>query len=157
LFASLGEAKGFEAELYPYFPTLTNRKEVFGNQLIYDENDRVTGEVERMLIAATSISFDVLHALVQKHNGAFIPAHIDRDSFSVLSNLGFLPPHLCINTLEVSRSGVENGFIDNNTGRFPDNRFIISSDAHQLWNISEKSHILTLPERTAEAAIEFLR
>ena len=156
LFNSIEPAQSFEDELAPYFSKLPNRIDIFGSQIIYDENDSVIGEMERMLIAPTSISFDNLYSLTQKYNGAFIPAHIDRTSFSVISNLGFIPPHLKINTVEVSPNGVENGFCEKNEDAKMRN-ILTSSDAHQLWSISERENFLLLPERTAEAAIDYLR
>jgi hypothetical protein len=157
LFSSMEKAHGFEVDFSRYCATLPNRKDIFGNQFLFDAEDNVIGELESILIMPTSITFDELYYLAQKHDAAFIPAHIDRDSFSVLSNLGFLPPHLKINTLEVSRNGVKNNFLEKNAGRFPENHFIFSSDAHQLWNIAEKEYFLKLPERSAEAAIDYLR
>jgi len=157
LFYDLESAYSFEKELTPYFSSLLNRIDIFGHQLLFDENDNITGEIERMLIAPSSITFDDLYSLVHKHGGAFIPAHIDRDSFSVISNLGFLPPHLDINTIEVSAKGVENGFISRNAAFYPDKKMIVSSDAHQLWNINERENSLMLHQRSAKAAIDFLR
>jgi len=157
LFYDIESAQSFEAELAPLYSTLPNRVSIFGNQILFDENDHITGKMERMLFAPVSISFDMLHQLVNKHEGAFIPAHIDRDSFSVISNLGFLPPHLSISTLEVSPGGMERGFYKSNPDLFTDKNVIFSSDAHQLWAINEKEHFLMLPERSARAAIDFLR
>jgi len=157
LFCSLDYAISFEAELSSFYSTMENRVDIFGNQLVIDESDRITGKVERMLIAPTAISFDDLYHLTQKYSGAFIPAHVDRDSFSVLSNLGFLPPHLSIKTIEVSPGGIEKGFDTQNADLFIKNKMVISSDAHHLWSISEKSHFLMLPEKTAKAAVDFLR
>jgi len=157
LFSDLESAMNFESELTPYYSTLSNRIDIFGNQTLYDEEDRVTGEVERMLIAPTSISFDELYSLAHKHQGAFIPAHIDRSSFSVISNLGFIPPHLRINTVEISPVGAENGFDVHNADKIGNRKPICSSDAHQLWTISERRKFLSLPTRTAKAAIDFLR
>ena len=157
LFSSLESANSFEKELIPFFSALSNRTDIFGHQLLFDENDNITGEVERMLIAPASISFDELHSLTNKHGGAFIPAHIDRDSFSVISNLGFLPPHLDINTIEVSSKGAEAGFFSRNADAYQDKKMIVSSDAHQLWRISERENSLLLHERSAKAAIDFLR
>jgi len=157
LFEDLDSARNFEAELATFFSAMLNRVKIFGNQILFDEKDRIIGEIERMLIAPLSISFDDLYHMVHKHGGAFIPAHIDRDSFSVISNLGFLPPHLEINTVEISQAGVEKGFAKQNADKFAQNKIIISSDAHQLWSINEKEHCLMLPERTAKAAIDFLR
>jgi len=157
LFCDIESALSFETELTPFFTTLSNRVNIFGNQILLDENDCITGEMERMLIAPLSISFDMLYNLVQKHNGAFIPAHIDRDSFSVISNLGFLPPHLNINTIEISAGGVEKGFDKLNAELYADKKMIFSSDAHQLWAINEKAHFFMLPELSAAAVIDFLR
>jgi len=157
LFSDLESSKRFEIELAPYYSTLSNRIDIFGSQILYDEEDRVIGEEERMLIAPTTISFDDLHRLVNKYHGAFIPAHIDRSSFSVISNLGFIPPHLEINTIEISPMGVENGFDVHSADLFGSRTAIFSSDAHQLWIINERKKYLSLPSRTAEAAIDFLR
>jgi len=157
LFSNIESALSFEAELTPFFSLLANRIDIFGNQILFDHEDQAVGELERMLIAPSTITFDDLHKLAYKHGGAFIPAHIDRSSFSVISNLGFIPPHLEINTVEISPLGAENGFDKHNAGLFGSRTTIFSSDAHQLWSINEKRHFLSLPERTAEAAIDFLR
>ena len=157
LFSNLESALCFEEELTPFFSALKNRVDIFGHQFIYNENDNIIGEIERMLIAPASISFDDLYELVHKHGGAFIPAHIDRGSFSVISNLGFLPPHLDINTVEVSTRGIENGFVKENADLYSEKKMLFSSDAHQLWGISEKENFIMLPERSAGAAIDFFR
>jgi len=157
LFSNLDAAKSFETEMTPFYSTLSNRIDIFGTQTIYDENDHVIGELERMLIAPTSISFDDLYHLVHKYQGAFIPAHIDRSSFSVISNLGFIPPHLKINTVEISPIGAENGYHLLNPDLVGNRTTIFSSDAHQLWTIKDGIRFLSLPNRTAEDAIDFLR
>ena len=157
LFSDLEAAYGFETELVPWFSPLANRVEIFGEQLLYDENDLITGKMERMLIASTTVSFDELYSITQRYGGAFIPAHVDRDSFSVISNLGFLPPHLSINTVEVSPGGIKAGYDRENAGLFPNSRMIFSSDAHHLWAINEKKHFLMLPERSSKAIIDYLR
>ena len=157
LFHDIGSALGFEKELDPYFSTLANRTDIFGHQILYDEHDNSVGEIERMLIAPATITFDDLYDLTHNHGGAFIPAHIDRSSFSVISNLGFLPPHLNISTIEISSLGVENGFYEQNKELYSKHKMIYSSDAHQLWDINEKKNCLQLPRRSAKAAIEYLR
>jgi len=156
-FSDLETARIFESELFPFYSTLINRADIFGNQFLFDEYDRKTGEEKRMLIASASISFDNLFLLVNEYGGAFVPAHVDRDSFSVISNLGFLPPHLSIRSIEVSIAGAKNGFDKHNEEFFPQQKIIFSSDAHQLWNISEKDHYILLPELSAKAAVDYLR
>jgi len=157
LFKDIDKALSFEAGLAPFFSTLANRIDIFGNQILMDESDNTTGDLERMLIAPTSVSFDELYLMVDKYDGAFIPAHIDRGTFSVISNLGFIPPHLKIGTVEISPIGAENGFDVHNTNLIGERNTIFSSDAHQLWLINERRRFISLPNRTAEAAIDFLR
>jgi len=149
LFDNIDNAQFFESEMDYFYSTLDNREEIFGAQLLFDENDKNTGSLKRMLIAPSLISFDHLHQITQKYNGAFIPAHIDRDSFSVTSNLGFLPPHLDINTIELSS--------EDESSQYSDKKIVYSSDAHQLWAINEKKHFLLLPELSAKAAIKALQ
>jgi len=148
LFDNIERAKAFDSEMSYFYSTLLNREDIFGSQLLFDENDSNTGTVERMLIAPSLVSFDHLYEIVQKYGGAFIPAHIDKDSFSVTSNLGFLPPHLEINTIELKS--------EEKAGDYPGKNILYCSDAHQLWDIKEKKHFLELPELSAKAAIKAL-
>jgi len=157
LFDDIESAQSFETELMPYYSTLSNRVDIFGEQILFDANDKIIGEMERMLIAPTTVSFDELYTLTHKYNGAFVPAHIDRSSFSVISNLGFIPPHLEISTVEVSQNGLDHGFCNQNTDISAKNKIITSSDAHQLWAISERDNFIMLPELSAKAVIDFLR
>jgi len=149
LFDNIDSAGRFDSELNYFYSTVANREDIFGYQVLYDSEDNILGSVERMLIAPSLVSFDHLHEITHKHGGAFIPAHVDKDSFSVTSNLGFLPPHLEINTIElVSEDEAKN---------YPDKKIIHSSDAHQLWTINDKKHSLSLPELSAKAVVDFLR
>ena len=157
LFKSIEASSDFEAELSPDYSKLINRTDIFGDQILYDASDNITGKMERMLIAPTAISFDDLYIMTHKHGGAFVPAHVDRDSFSVISNLGFLPPQLDIKTVEITLKGMAEGYGERNADMFPKCNMISSSDAHQLGAISDRIHFLMLPERTAEAAIDYLR
>jgi len=157
LFSELTDAMSFDAELSDYYPAMSNRIDIFGKQVIYNESDQVIGELERMLFAPTTISFDELYELVNYYGGAFIPAHVDRDSFSVMSNLGFVPPHLNIRTIEISPHGIENEYEKQNAEQFKRHQVISSSDAHQLWKINERRNFMMLPSRTAKAAIKNLR
>jgi PHP family Zn ribbon phosphoesterase len=156
MFCDLETALAFENRLSPHYSDFPNRKDIFGDQLLFDENDNFVGEVDRMLLSATSISFDDLHALVSEFGGAFIPAHIDRSSYSVLSNLGFLPKYLNIPTVEVSNNGLKRNFLDKNNQIPPDTRIVTSSDAHYLWDIAEKGQLLSLCKYSPNGIIEFL-
>ena len=68
-----------------------NREDIFGKQQIMNEKDEVTGTVENLLINAVSVSFDDVFPLVSEYHGIAYPAHVDKTSTSLISNLGFVP------------------------------------------------------------------
>ena len=157
LFRDMESASVFEEKLSVFYSPVKNRPDIFGRQIIYDEKDNETGEIERMLMAACLVSFDDLFLMVTDLGGAFIPAHIDRQSNSVISNLGFIPPHVNITTVEVSPRGIAGGFLENNPKHIGNRRVITSSDAHQLWKIAERERYFEIEEKSAEAVIKHLR
>lgn len=155
LFPDLAAALDMGEELYAALPPVANKPEIFGDQLILDEEDRVTGQVDKLLINAVSFSIEAIFEKVRQRGGVPIPAHIDKSAYSVLSSLGFLPPELEAHTVEVSPRGVEKGFVP--PGSHP-LRVISSSDAHGLetWSAHEPSR-LELPAVSAHAILEMLR
>jgi hypothetical protein len=71
--------------------------------------------------------------LIHGHGGMAIASHVDRPSFSVLSQLGFLPPDVPFDAIEVSpvghRAGRSSAY--EATG-YP---VVVSSDSHFLTEI----------------------
>ena len=92
LFPTLEDALAFDALVYERLMPVPNREEIFGKQQIMDKEDKVTGTVENLLINATSISFDDAFSLAESYHGIAYPAHVDKASTSLISNLGFIPP-----------------------------------------------------------------
>ncbi|MBO5060062.1 MAG: PHP domain-containing protein [Clostridia bacterium] len=104
LYPSIDAAEEAAAVVYKSLPDIKNRPDIFGEQLFMDEDDNVTGYEEKLLISPTSLSFDALFDLVKSVGGIFVPAHVDRHSYSVLTNLGFIPDNLDIKCIEVSKA-----------------------------------------------------
>ena len=82
-------------------PPLKNRPEIFGRQIIMNSDDEETGECDKMLITACNISVVDVFQLFLIWGHAY-PAHIDRDSYSVLVNLGGVPDSYKGRYLELS-------------------------------------------------------
>jgi PHP family Zn ribbon phosphoesterase len=80
----------------------TNRPELFGDQVVANEFDEVEGFNDRLLISAAQISLVELVKEVHRLGGLSIASHVDRPSFSILSQLGFVPKDLELDALEVS-------------------------------------------------------
>lgn len=117
-------------------PDITNVPEIFGNQLIMDQKDRIIGQRKELLISSVDLSLEEILDEVNKREGALVPAHIDRPSHSVISQLGFMPESLRHGLVEISR------YDNQYTSMFPAEKVLYSSDAHYLWEILERVSFL---------------
>jgi hypothetical protein len=80
----------------------TNRPELFGDQVVANEFDEIEGFNDRLLIGATRLALDRVIKEVHGLGGLTIASHVDRPSFSILGQLGFIPPNLQLDGLELS-------------------------------------------------------
>jgi 3',5'-nucleoside bisphosphate phosphatase len=105
-------AAAADIELPPWRP-LAPRTSAAGtrqpDQQLMDAKGCVTGIEERMLAAASRFSLSETVELIHRHGGLAVAAHMDRRSFSVPGQLGFLPPEVPFDGLEVSAAGVARG------------------------------------------------
>ena len=65
LFPKLENAMAFDEYVYSTLPSIKNRPEIFGDQLLCDEEDNTIGQVEKLLINASGISFSELGMLMK--------------------------------------------------------------------------------------------
>ncbi len=79
-----------------------NNPEFFGEQHLCDERGFVVGQETKMLIGATQMSVEEVVESIHRLGGLAIASHVDRESFSLLSQLGFVPEGLEIDALEIS-------------------------------------------------------
>ncbi|OPY91296.1 MAG: hypothetical protein A4E73_02118 [Syntrophaceae bacterium PtaU1.Bin231] len=109
----------------------------------------------RLLIGATDLALEEIVSRVRAAGGVAIASHIDRESFSVIGQLGFIPGEIRFDALEISRkTGITAGRI-----RFPeysDYAFIETSDAHFIRDIGTACTSITMAEPTiAELKMAF--
>ncbi len=150
-FPTLSAAYDMEKAVKASMTPIKNRREIFGHQLYMNELDEVIGEEENLLVSASGLDIYEVVALAKKCGGIAVPAHIDRTSYSVLSNLGFLPPDLVVSALEITPQNR-----DELMKNYPDFLILTNSDAHYLENISEREYSVDLPRKTAQNLIDFL-
>jgi PHP family Zn ribbon phosphoesterase len=106
-----------------------NNEKRFGEQVVVNDHDEVLDFNQRLLIGATELPLDDIVSTVHRLNGLAIASHIDREGFSLIAQLGFIPPGLPLDAVEVSNKAKIADF----TGlAFP---LITSSDAHKLDDI----------------------
>ena len=101
-FPDIDSAEKMEAEIRKNMSGIKNREEIIGKQLFMDSEDNIIGEEELLLVSATKLGISEVFELAKKYNGVAVPAHIDRSSYSVLSNLGFIPQELDVTAVEIT-------------------------------------------------------
>ena len=103
LFDTLEQALTWQGTVYDHLPERPNPEDVLGAQYVVDaEGDYLRTET-RLLLTSSDLSLDDVVRRVRALGGLAIPAHIDRPSFSLLANLGFVPPSLDVPALELFR------------------------------------------------------
>lgn len=128
----------FQAYIEANIQRIPNNVDYYGYQLVVDAEENVVDEVDYLLISTTTQSIYEVQAKVASLGGLFIPAHIDRPKFSISSQLGFVPPDLQYDALEVSRYSTPSAMLKANPfiGR---KRFVRSSDAHYIGDIAKQT------------------
>ena len=91
LFAKLENAITFGEIITKRLIAVTNDPEQWGDQIVVNADEEIEAEVDLLLVNATTIPLDELAILVHGNGGLFIPAHVDRAAFSLMSQLGFVP------------------------------------------------------------------
>ena len=126
-------------------------KDIFGRQLYLNEKDEVMGEEHQLLVCASGLSIEQVFSLTSNYGGASVPAHIDRSSSSILSNLGFIPPDLPVSALEITAKG--RAELEQKYAGF---RILTNSDAHYLEDIAEPEFSLDLEEKSIDCFLHYL-
>ncbi len=138
LFRDLEAAMDFDKFVESKRMPIKNKPEIFGRQLLIDENDEICGEEEILLINASSLSLEEAFREVIGRDGVCYPAHIDRSSNGIISMLGDFPPEPRFTAYELN----DMASFGDCRSRFPiiTERGLVhvqSSDAHYLTDISE--------------------
>ncbi len=131
-FPTIEAAEKMEELIFRNSTFVKNRPEIFGRQLYLNAEDEIVGEEERLLVMASGLTAKEVFYLVRELGGVPVPAHIDRTSYSMVSNLGFLPPELSVSAVEITNANRESWEKD-----YPESTILTSSDAHYLGDIAE--------------------
>ena len=141
LFPGLEQAMAFDAYVHGRLPPVENRPEIFGEQRILNADDEIIGYEPYLLINAADISIEEVVPLVKTFGGICYPAHIDKSSTSVFSNLGYFSPDWGFGAVEIADRSRIAEFAPQIPG-FESLLVLHSSDAHYLWDISQGENAL---------------
>lgn len=138
LFEELTNALNFDSFVNGHRILIPNRVDIFGEQPIMNGNDEIIGTEEYLLSNATDISVDEAAKHVASYGGICYPAHVDREANSLIAVLGTFPDYadfLCAGFHNPDKIGEMCEKYPELQKRKP----LVSSDAHFLWDIRDKS------------------
>ncbi len=156
LFETVEGAMAFDSHIYKNMPHIENRAEIFGEQRILDENDELLGLEDNLLLVSSFIGVNEVYVLAAEYGGVAFPAHVDRDSYSVLASLGSIPPEAGFTAAEVTRDCD----LDRLREQAPELRDLLilrDSDSHYLETLADPPGRIELSEKSARAVVETIR
>lgn len=156
LFPDVGSAERFSDYVLSTMPDIKNRPDIFGEQLIMDDKDNVIGQQEKLLTLASSISISEVQPLVESYNGVCYPAHIDRSSYSVLSNLGMITEDMGFSAVEMTADADRETLVKLHP-ILDGVRVFVDSDAHYLENMRDAQNVIELNENSTKAVIDYIK
>jgi PHP family Zn ribbon phosphoesterase len=134
LFEDFNALNEFQHYIDQHLTIIPNNPDLLGYQAVVDEDENILEEIENYLGASLDVSIDEVEKKVHELSGIFIPAHIDRPRNSLFSQLGFFPPGLKVEALQISK------LADEKSARKkyrinPDITLVKFSDAHYLGDL----------------------
>lgn len=149
LFPDLEHAMAWDEFVSAHLVPVRNKEEIFGRQQICSEDDEIIGKVENLLINVTDISFDDVFELVTRYGGIMIPAHLDKETTSLISNLGSIPPESRFTCAEIH--DMSNFHRLKRAHPYLERcRIISNSDAHYVKDI--RTPLYTIESRSLDPA-----
>lgn len=103
LFDTLEQSAAYQAVIDAALPDRLNDPDFFGEQYVVDETGDFIRQDDRLLLTSTALSLEQAVQEAQALGGLAIPAHIDRQAFGLIAVLGFVPPGLPVDALEITR------------------------------------------------------
>jgi PHP family Zn ribbon phosphoesterase len=103
LFDTLEQLQALQILVDNTLPNIKNNPEFFGEQFVVDSTGDFIRRKEQLLITSSSLSLKEAFSAVKDLGGLFIPAHINRQAFGLIFNLGFVPTDVDFPALEISR------------------------------------------------------
>jgi len=103
LFEKVRQLRSWEKLVQLHMSGLLNDEKHFGGQFVVDSEDNFLRSKPEMLLSALSMNIAEVTAKVVELGGICIASHVDRPTYSVLSQLGFIPPDVHLDAVEVSR------------------------------------------------------
>lgn len=127
-------ARTFDSELYKSLLPIENDADFFGDQVIIDENEDIIRMEKRALAGSSQWELSELWLNAQNCGGFVVPAHVDADVNSIISQLGFIPESPVFEAFGITaKCDLQRLF--QKQAYFADKALLRASDAHYLSDL----------------------
>ena len=128
-------------EVYGLLPDVPCEESVFGIQQIMDEEDNELARLDKLLVSGCALGLEEAAGRCRALGGVPVPAHIDRESYSVLAVLGLMPDTPPFDAVELRDLSRFDPLVA--AGRIaPGYQLLTGSDAHYLEDIAARVQLL---------------
>ncbi len=155
-FEKISNLKDFQDAIDSSMIKRDNNIDIFGNQLVMDEKDNIIDRKQYMLLTSSGLSLNQAVCLVSEMGGVVVPAHIERKSYSIITNLGFIPEELNLSYLEIYQPDNLPDLIAN-FDYLRNYKYLFNSDAHALGCISEPKNFIECRSKSIFEVIKTIR
>jgi len=125
--------------------TKTKDKKVIDNQVIANGRDEVLGFLKYNLFSAVNKPLVKIVEEIHNFGGLALPAHIDREGFGIIGQLGFFPENVPFDAVECYDRKCP--LIQDVLKKY---NSLTSSDAHKIEEIGKRTTLLKIKEPTFE-------
>ncbi|NLL28356.1 MAG: PHP domain-containing protein [Bacteroidales bacterium] len=149
LFGDETSADEFQKFLESNLTKIENDPVLFGDQPVLDIDENIIDMYPWLLISA--LQTDIYETMEKVHSldGLFIPAHVDKKTNSIYSQLGIFPPDMNCDAVEIffpekKEETYKQMFIPESMP------FVVNSDAHYIEDIGKKHCNMYMERRNWE-------
>ncbi len=156
LFPDWEHAKIFNDVLYKSLLPIANDPDFFGDQIVIDKDENIVKVIETALINSSVWNYEETIGKIKEYGGIYFPAHINAGSYSILSQLGFIPDIPKIYASEIILQ--ENK--ENILAKFPflnEINLLTNSDAHYLKDIAKAFSYFYLDRLTVKKIFSLIK
>ncbi|MCX7985362.1 MAG: PHP domain-containing protein [Bacteroidales bacterium] len=117
-------------------PKIKYNPALHGIQAVLDTSNHVIDQLDYYLGVPLNVGFEEIEETAHALGGIFIPAHVDRIKFSLISQLGYVPENIKADALEIFNQTPLIQFLREN-GHVSHFTILKNSDAHTLHSIGQ--------------------
>lgn len=139
-------AMALQSKVYRALPG-RNDENTFGMQVIANEFAEVLGFNEHLLAGATTLNVEAVVDAIHAVDGLAVASHVDREGFGIIGQLGFIPPGLRLDAIEVSQRTplplARASFAPNG-----ERSILCASDAHEPKDVARAATFILMEKAT---------